>query len=56
MCIVLAKGYEGDFGLVFEFMNEPAESEKISMLGEILFHKEESSFFKEFSLVLALAF
>lgn len=56
MSIVLAEGYECDFGLIFELMNEAADSKEIRMLGLILLNKKEPSFLEYFSLVFALIF
>jgi hypothetical protein len=56
MSVILAEGHKCDFGLILEFMQKPADSEEISVLGEVLFYQEEPSLFKQFAFVFALIF
>ena len=56
MSVILAEGHEGDFGLILEFVQEPADSDEISVLGEVLFDQEEPSLFEQFAFVFALIF
>lgn len=46
MSVVLAEGYQSDFGFVLEFVNEPTNSEEISMLSQILLNEEQSPLFE----------
>lgn len=46
MSIILAEGHEGDFAFILEFVQEPAGSDEISVLGEVLFDQEEPSLFE----------
>ena len=54
MSIILSEGDKGDFGLIFEFVDQPADSEKISVLGGILFDEEQPGLIEEFAFVFGL--
>ena len=56
MGVVFPEGYEGNFDLVFEFVDEPTYGEELSVLSRVLLNEKESSFLEEFALVFGLGF
>lgn len=56
MGVIFSEGYEGNFALVFEFVNEPTYGKEISVLNGVLLNEEEPSFLEELFLVFGLGF